>query len=112
MSAVAVFCVLSYVMFVPVTFVMLRVELKVVSGNLLLVSLQLPVEPVTQLKDPPGAKLALTVALATTAVVLGSLTETVAAAFQPVFVLVDAATIDLTATTCLATVTGVPVGSE
>ncbi len=112
MSAVAVFCVLSYVMFVPATFVMLIVALTVVSDNLLLMSLQLPVDPVTQLLVPPGLKLALTVALATAAVVLLSKIATVAAAFQPVFVLVDAATIDLTATTCLGTATGVPLNSE
>ena len=49
MICVHTFFSLSYVMFVPVTFVMLRVEAVVASGNLLLVSLQLPVGPVMQL---------------------------------------------------------------
>ena len=103
---------LSYVIFVPETFVTLKVDEIVVSGRLLLMSLQLPVLAVTQLFVPPGLKLPLTVALATAAPVLTSRMETVEPAVQLVFFLVDEATIDLTATTCFATLAGAPVASE
>ena len=92
----------------PVTPVTLKVDDSVVVGKLALSNLQLPVLPVTQVLAPPGLKLPLTVALATAAPVLTSRIDTVAPAVQLLPDLLDAATKDFTATTCLATVPGAP----
>lgn len=61
-----------YSMLVPDTELTVNVDESVVNPMLLLVSVQLPVLPVMQLLAPPGAKLPLTVALATGKVVFVS----------------------------------------
>ena len=79
---------------------------------LALLMVQMPVLAVTQLAEPPGEKLPLTVAFATIALVLMSRIVTAAYARQLAPLLAEFPDRDLTATTCFSASFGAPAASE